>query len=284
MHALPGNSQLRRVVCACGGLSSAPDRAAGYPDSATVGAGVIRAHRALCGRGRCLDGVGAARRLGGVRSGLPGPPPLRNWNARCLTVAARRTPHPAQAPHAVVRSNSVWRREPIWSNTAAGRPTGRLHAQRTRTSAPRWRRQTVSCEHVHSARRDERAVVRPAQRGSGGGRTHSLGRRAGRSAAARLLRSTVLTPPFGSRWPAWIDADRSPPDAEPRGVGVRRSAVGAQATHTPMAQQRRTSRPASVAPGPVDGRRPPPSRAERRGKKVRPQRGRRAGNAITPIT
>jgi hypothetical protein len=121
MHALPGNSRLRRVVCACGGLSSAPDRAAGYPDSATVGAGVIRAHRALCGRGRCLDGVGAARRLGGVRSGLPGPPPLRNWNARCLTVAARRTPHPAQAPHAVVRSNSVWRRERLRSTRGSGR-------------------------------------------------------------------------------------------------------------------------------------------------------------------
>ena len=82
--------------------SPAPEQAAAYLDSAPVAAGVIQRMAFIAGQK--MSGwrpCGAGR--GGLRSGLPGPPDLRHCYARRLTVAARGTPHPAQAPCAVVR-------------------------------------------------------------------------------------------------------------------------------------------------------------------------------------
>jgi hypothetical protein len=127
-----------------------------------------------------------------------------------LTVAARGTPQPAQAPRAVVRSKSAWRRERLRSTHSSRRKPCAARARRTRHKRSE-RAGNRLVRSGYDVRRVGRAVVRPAQRGSGGGRGHSVGRRAGRSAAARLLRP-MLIPPFGSHWPARSDA----------GLGARR--------------------------------------------------------------
>jgi hypothetical protein len=82
-------------------------------------------------------------------------------DGRC---AGHPTPRPGAALCGQVEAPS--RRGWIGSRHSGG-PANRTAAHAAHaTSAPRRRRQTVACEHVHSARRDERAVVRPAQRGS----------------------------------------------------------------------------------------------------------------------
>jgi hypothetical protein len=144
-------------------------------------------------------GVGAVTTAVACGQALPARRPGVGGTPAALTVAARGTPHPAQAPRAVVKSKSRSPCDLVRSthdcSELEAEPLGerRVPAERTmprnkpnEAANPLW-------SHIHRVQRDDRAVVRPAQRGSGGGRGHSAGRRAGPSAAARLLRPLATT-------------------------------------------------------------------------------------------
>jgi hypothetical protein len=210
----------------------APVRAVGVPRLRARRRGRHSAHRARCGRGRCLDGVGAVRPRGGVRSGLSGPPPLRTSHARCLTVAARGTPHPAQAPRAVVRSRSVCVAS-YWSSAAtAPAPCHSTASTGCGASAVLWCAPRSAAQAAGVLIRSGGGPVDPQPQGCSSPRADTAIRkplarkdqRRSKPARRRAARSRGA-PQRGRRAG---DAISQVPAAYPRGAEARRSAVDAQ--------------------------------------------------------
>jgi hypothetical protein len=195
---------------------------------------------------RCLGGVRAVGTAAACGQAFLARHTCVRGTPAALTAAARRTPHPAQAPRAVVRSNRV---------LAAARLA-------KRHCAAEWRRSLPSAE-AGSVLRDYSELQVPSPPGDrsapqGAGEPTAAITACGASAvlwcaprsaaqaagvAIRTCGGPVNPQPqgcavgaarssFGSRSPARIDIERRTPDAEPSGVGVRRSAVGAQAARS----------------------------------------------------
>jgi hypothetical protein len=175
---------------------------------------------------RCLAGVRADQGRGGVRSGPPGPPPLRTWNARCpdgrcaghptaRSGAARCSRSPRSiAPRAVVgaehrrgsvNSGSETHFLNLGSETHFLNLGSETHFASRPTSPQRSARRSC-CGAPRAARLRRRASP--------------FARAAGRSIRNRKAAPLhVPTPEVGSRWPAGGNIERRAPDAEPRGVG-----------------------------------------------------------------